>query len=122
MDLGKVIERSITLSPEVFKSVLMKNHKVDNSTLRIEDDHHRFMKLNNDICLRSQIDCYSINPETNLPFVFEIKSRSLCPIRYDVSNYLDYLDYNIDKRKGLHSSFEREYYDLIRGSFLKWTF
>lgn len=24
--------------------------------------------------------------------------------------------------RGLHSSFEREYYDLIRGAFLKWAF
>jgi hypothetical protein len=23
---------------------------------KIEDDYHRFMKLNNDICIRSQID------------------------------------------------------------------
>jgi len=35
-------------------------------------------------------------------------------------NYLNYLDYKITKYKGLHESFEREYYDLIRGGFLKY--
>jgi hypothetical protein len=30
------------------------------------------------------------------------------------------LDYEIVKNKGRHSSYEREYYDLIRGGFLKY--
>jgi hypothetical protein len=33
---------------------------------------------------------------------------------------VDYLDYHIIKFKGLFGSFEREYYDLIRGGFLKY--
>lgn len=41
-------------------------------------------------------------------------------MRYDISNYIDYLDYDITKYKGAHSSFEREFYDLIRGGFLKY--
>lgn len=90
--------------------------------LKINDDHHRFMKLNNEICLRSQIDCYDIDPDTKDPFVFEIKTRSVCPIRYDLFNYTDYLDYRINSYRGLHSSFEREYYDLIRGGFIKYAF
>ena len=85
-------------------------------------DHHRFMKLNNDVCLRSQIDCKAINPITKKPFVFEIKTRTCCPMRYDFNNYFEYYDYKIDKKNGIHSSFEREYYDLIRGGFLKYSF
>ena len=32
------------------------------------------------------------------------------------------MDYTITNYKGLHSSFEREYYDLIRGGFMKYCF
>lgn len=52
--------------------------------------------------------------------MFEVKTRATAPLRYDLQNHIDYLDYHIVKLKGLHSSFEREYYDLIRGGFLKY--
>jgi len=124
MDLGKVLERFLTLTPEVFNGALLgkDKEKAKENKNAIPDDHHRFMKLNNDICLRSQIDCYSMNKKTNKPFVFEIKTRTCCPMRYDFNNYTDFLDYRITDVKGLHSSFEREYYDLIRGAFLKYSF
>jgi hypothetical protein len=41
-------------------------------------------------------------------------------LRYEIYNYIDYLDYEIVKYKGKHSSYEREFYDLIRGGFLKY--
>lgn len=52
--------------------------------------------------------------------VFELKTRATSVMRYDISNYIDYLDYEIGKHKGQHSSYEREFYDLIRGGFLKY--
>lgn len=124
LDLGKVLERFLTLPQDVFKEALLSKEEIDPKRLDslIPDDYHRFMKLNNDICLRSQIDCYSIDPITNKPFVFEIKTRTCCPMRYDFENYANFFDYRISEAKGLHSSYEREYYDLIRGAFLKYAF
>jgi len=69
--------------------------------------------------LRSQIDARGTDADGN-PIVFELKTRATAPLRYDIINYIDFLDYNIVKFKGQHSSFEREYYDLIRGGFLKY--
>lgn len=42
----------------------------------------------------------------------------MAPIRYDLDNYTNYLNYNVRSRGGTAESFEREYYDLIRGSFM----
>lgn len=42
----------------------------------------------------------------------------MAPIRYDLENYINYLNYNVRSRGGSAESFEREYYDLIRGSFM----
>ena len=69
--------------------------------------------------LRSQIDARGYD-ENGKPIVFELKTRATAPLRYDIVNYIDYLDYEIVKAKGLHSSFEREFYDLVRGGFLKY--
>lgn len=120
MGLGKVMERQFCMTQKDFEEQLVVG-KVDHSLPLIDDDHHRFMKLNNNICLRSQIDAAS-KLDNGEHIVFEIKTRSVCPIRYDLDNYEDYLDYRINSYKGLHSSFEREYYDLIRGGFMKYCF
>ncbi|CAD8078816.1 unnamed protein product [Paramecium sonneborni] len=111
---GKIVERQLTQEKEEFENRYIK---LDPQMPNIED-FHRFMELNNEMCLRSQIDCRNRSED---PFVFEIKARGACPIRYDYPNYRDYLDYEINQYRGLFQSFEREYYDLIRGAFLKWA-
>ena len=115
MNSGKIIERQLTQERDEF------NKRYVNLDSEVEPipDFHRFMKLNNELCLRSQIDCRSKGEN---PIVYEIKARSVCPIRYDYPNYADYMDYVINKYKGNYCSYEREYYDLIRGAFLKWAF
>jgi len=53
---------------------------------------------------------------------FEIKTRAVAPIRYDISKYKDFLDYEVNQYIGLISSYEREFYDLIRGGFMKYFY
>jgi len=83
-----------------------------------EEDYFRYMMVGN-MFLRSQIDTRG-EDENGDPIVFELKTRATAPMRYDIVNYIDYLDYNIIKCKGQHSSFEREFFDLVRGGFLKY--
>jgi len=49
--------------------------------------------------LRSQIDARGTDADGN-PIVFELKTRATAPLRYDIVNYIDFLDYNIVKFKG----------------------
>ena len=76
------------------------------------------MKSGN-LMLRSQIDAQGIDAQGN-SVVFELKTRATSVLRYEIFNYIDYLDYEIVKYKGKHSSYEREFYDLVRGGFLKY--
>lgn len=69
--------------------------------------------------LRSQIDTAGKDAHGN-DIVFELKTRATAVMRYDIANYIDYLDYEVGKYKGRHSSYEREFYDLVRGGFLKY--
>ena len=45
MDLGKVMERQLTLDPVTFNNALSKNAPKD-AHIQLDEDHHRFMKLN----------------------------------------------------------------------------
>ena len=49
--------------------------------------------------LRSQIDAAGVDENGN-PIVFELKTRATAPLRYDITNYIDFLDYKIVKYKG----------------------
>jgi len=81
---------------------------------------HRMRKMNN-MLVRSQIDCEAVSDDGSY-YVYEIKTRAVAPQRYDVENVKDYLDYEIMKRSGVHSSYEREYFDLIRSILIKYYF
>jgi len=84
----------------------------------LQEDYFRYMRSGK-MMLRSQIDTRGVDEDGN-DIVFELKTRAIAPQRYDINNYIDYLDYEIGKFRGREQSYEREYYDLIRGGFLKY--
>lgn len=86
------------------------------------------------LLIRSQLDAH----HPALPFqYFDVKTRATHEIRINLKNYKDWLGkyallpvYVIDllksrhitSFKGLHHSFEKEFYDMSRGAFLKYFF
>lgn len=69
--------------------------------------------------MRSQLDC--VDPRLPGTGVFDIKTRAALPIRMDQLNYEENSGYQIQHLTGPMQSFEREYYDLIRAAFLKYS-
>ncbi|CAG9331924.1 unnamed protein product [Blepharisma stoltei] len=121
--MGIVLETMFTTEKELFKRVMdptVEISKEDMEILHSSSRSYRYRQLGN-ILVRSQIDCESVS-ETGEYFVFEIKTRACAPIRYDVKNWENYLDYKIETRTGVHSSYEREYFDLCRSILLKYFF
>ena len=125
--MGKYMETMLTTDADFFNDhyVLDPTTNMPKSQINPESmqelqkqDYYRYMKAGN-MFLRSQIDTAGEDENGN-PIVFEIKTRATAPLRYDLINFIDYLDYHIIKQKGQHSSYEREFYDLIRGGFLKY--
>lgn len=121
IQMGKILERVYTMEPDHFNATFIKGKQNLGLYPPVDDDYHRFMILNDKICLRSQIDCKTTLADGR-NIVFEIKTRALAPIRYDVFEWSKYLDYYIDPIYGEMHSYEREYYDLIRGAMLKYFF
>ena len=119
MDMGHIIEKMCTMEPAEFEGCFLKS-KQDLGKFKIpNEDYHRLMKIEDDMLIRSQLDCQGKDLEGN-NIVFEIKSRALAFMRYRVTEYYKFLDYPISKMFGVDNSYEREYYDMIRGAFAKY--
>ena len=127
LKMGKYMERMFTTDAEYFNDHYVldpitnkpkKQMTAEEMAEFQEEDYFRYMKAGK-LFLRSQIDACGKDENGN-PIVFELKTRATAPLRYEISNYVDFLDYNIVTCKGQHSSFEREFYDVVRGGLLKY--
>ena len=118
LKMGKYMEKIFTNDEESFRQKYMQIGKLIDIS---EPEYFNFVTYDK-ILLRSQIDCSTLLEKTKKNIFFEIKTRACSPIRYDINNYKDYLDYEIKTLTGIQNSYEREFYDLIRGGFLKYIF
>lgn len=150
LDLGKSMERMLTMSKEEFVHKLVLHDaptqvslnslsssssassssplalvsdvpRVSNTSNNIgnsmpEIEYYNYLKVG-DIMLRSQIDCCD-----DLGRLFDLKTRAISAVRYDVENYIEHQQTRIKRISGKTHSFEREFYDMARSVFLKYTF
>ena len=119
MDMGHIIEKICIKDVEEFQGMYVKSHQDLEKYKTLDSDYHRFIKVDRDLLIRSQIDCQGVDAQGN-NIVFEIKSRAASVLRYRVWEYYKFLDYELKEIYGDLNTFEREYYDLIRGAFLKY--
>lgn len=114
--LGRSMEKMLTLPPSEF-SRLRKENSADAPTEKPRESYH-YSKLGN-LLMRSQLDCY--DPRLPGNGTFDLKTRAVLPVRLDVKNAAQGAGYQILQSVGLLESFEREYYDMIRAAFLKYS-
>uniref|UniRef100_A0A0A9YBH5 Uncharacterized protein n=1 Tax=Lygus hesperus TaxID=30085 RepID=A0A0A9YBH5_LYGHE len=75
-----------------------KSGKDNNGSKKVDFNTHHYMSVGN-ILIRSQLDC--CDPKLGTKCVFDLKTRATVPIRYDVRNFDEYLDYHIISKKGM---------------------
>ena len=112
------MEKMLTLPPEQME----KFRKDASHTLepheRGQPEAYHYTKSGT-ILMRSQLDCNDARlPGTG---VFDLKTRACIAVRMDVQRSDEGADYEIHHRTGVYNSFEREYYDMIRSAFLKYS-
>lgn len=120
--LGNILETFLTTTESKFKLF----HKENKSSLTQDKMKPSSQNTYNysqcgGFMMRSQLDC----KDSRLPNggVFDLKTRAVCAVRHD----LDYVqindgtDYQIKSLYGKFESFEREWYDLIRSTMLKYS-
>lgn len=129
VDLGKTLERMLTLDPDEFRRLVRKTPGQE--AVEVPQDFnastYNFSQVG-DFCLRSQLDCvYGGNK------IFDLKTRATHAVRNSFASppvegkdprdvYKPFVEtYKIDKQIGLYNSFEREVYDMMRSAFLKYS-
>ncbi|SZF04169.1 unnamed protein product [Blumeria hordei] len=116
--LGKSMEKLLTLPTEHFEKYRRQNSDQLTEKERNEKESYHYTTFG-DFLLRSQLDAYDSRlPGTGM---FDLKTRCVVSVRMDVSEYENSKGYEIRKSKGEWESFEREYYDMIRAAFLKYS-
>jgi hypothetical protein len=116
--LGKSMEKFLTLPTEGFEKYRRENSDQISAEERNEAETFHYTTMG-DFLMRSQLDAHDHRlPGTGM---FDLKTRAVVSIRMDVSEYEQGMGYEIRGRHGEWESYEREYYDMIRAAFLKYS-
>lgn len=121
MKMGHILEKKLTTSPAEFEAYrLNRTDNLPESRMKADQSAEAFAFCQlGSLLVRSQIDA----ADSRLPGkLFDIKTRASLPIRMNSANWSAYTDYKIFSPTGLYNSYEREYYDMARSAFLKYSF
>jgi len=114
--LGRSMEKLLTLKKDEYERY--RKSTLNHSPSDPQDEAFNYTTLG-DFLMRSQLDAQDARlPGTGM---FDLKTRAVVSIRMDVHHYERGQDYEIRHRLGEWESYEREYYDMIRAAFLKYS-
>ncbi|KAK1149905.1 hypothetical protein N8T08_003461 [Aspergillus melleus] len=119
MNLGKSMEKLLTLPKEDFERYRRSSaNKISAEEEQAVPESYHYSTLG-DFVMRSQLDAY--DPRLPGTGMFDLKTRAVVSIRMDAQNFEDGVGYEIRHNYGGFESYEREFYDMIRAAFLKYS-
>ena len=116
--LGKSMEKLLTLDTDEFERYRKSSpDQISEEERKLPECYH--YTTMGDFLMRSQLDAHNkYLPGTGM---FDLKTRAVVTIRMDAENYEMLKGYEIRDRFGEWESYEREYHDMIRAAFLKYS-
>ena len=117
MSLGKSIEKLLTLEKKEFEMYRKSARSVGESLVQKPEQYH-YGEIGN-FLMRSQLDAH--DPRLPGSGMFDLKTRAVAAVRMSLSDHEKGQGYEIKGLYGTWESYEREYYDLIRSAFLKYS-
>ncbi|KAG9245239.1 mitochondrial protein Pet127-domain-containing protein [Calycina marina] len=118
MMLGKSMEKLLTLPKHEYEKYLMSNADELPEEARHEPETFHYSTIG-DFLLRSQLDAY--DPRLPGTGMFDLKTRACISVRMDTKDWKNASGYEIRNSTGELESYEREYYDMTRAAFLKYS-
>ena len=117
MMLGKSMEKLLTLPKADYERYRKENSHSVTEEERTAPEAYEYTIMG-DFLMRSQLDAY----DSRLPGTgkFDLKTRAVVSVRMDASNYEPMTGYEIKTLQGRFQSYEREYYDMMRSTMLKY--
>jgi len=116
--LGKSMEKLLTLPKEEFELYRATKSDQLSDEARYGPETYHYSTLGK-FMMRSQLDAY--DPRIPGTGMFDLKTRAVVSVRMNIRDFERGLGYEIRNRFGQWESFEREYYDMIRSAFLKYS-
>ncbi|KAK5660125.1 hypothetical protein OQA88_13594 [Cercophora sp. LCS_1] len=116
--LGKSMEKLLTVPKEKFELYRKRNSDALPDEERNAPESFNYTILG-DFMMRSQLDAY--DPMVPNGGLFDLKTRAVVTIRMDARNPKKGDSYEIIRRHGNWQSYEREYFDMMRSAFLKYS-
>lgn len=116
--LGRSLEKLLTLPREEYEMYRRERSNELTEEQKNSDNAFHYTMMG-DFILRSQLDAK--DPRLPGEGIFDIKTRAVLSIRMDAKDYQKGLGYEIRQKYGQFESFEREYFDMIRSAFLKYS-
>ncbi|OQE43672.1 hypothetical protein PENCOP_c003G01252 [Penicillium coprophilum] len=119
MHLGKSMEKQLTLPKEKFE----RYRRSDANKITAEEEasvpeSYHYSTIGK-FLMRSQLDAY--DPRLPGTGMFDLKTRAVVSIRMEPVEHKRGMGYEIRRRFGKWESYEREYFDMIRAAFLKYS-
>ncbi|KAI5281878.1 hypothetical protein KEM52_003841, partial [Ascosphaera acerosa] len=128
MHLGKSMEKLLTVPMEEFERYRktspdrppadQQQQQQQQQQLSVDPEVYHYSTCG-DFLMRSQLDAH--DPRLPGTGMFDLKTRAVVSIRMDAQNHEEGMGYQIKSRFGTFESFEREYFDMIRAAFLKYS-
>ncbi|OAP56835.1 hypothetical protein AYL99_08947 [Fonsecaea erecta] len=119
MSLGRSMEKLLTLDKDEFERYRRtKDAAKDPQMPATEPEVYHYSGLG-EFLLRSQLDAH--DPRLPGTGMFDLKTRAVAAVRMMVHNHEVGAGYQIKERFGTWESYEREYYDMMRSAFLKYS-
>ncbi|KAI4723564.1 Pet127-domain-containing protein [Aureobasidium sp. EXF-10727] len=118
MLLGRSMEKLLTMPTSEFERYRMDKSSGISEVERNKPESYHYSSLG-DFLLRSQLDAQDDRlPGTGM---FDLKTRAVLPIRMQSQDHEPMTGYEISKAQGQYESYEREYYDMLRSTALKYS-
>ncbi|KAG9684962.1 Pet127-domain-containing protein, partial [Aureobasidium melanogenum] len=118
MLLGRSMEKLLTMPTSTFERYRKDKSSGVSEVERNQPEAYHYSSLG-DFLLRSQLDAQDDRlPGTGM---FDLKTRAVLPIRMQSQDHEPMTGYEITQAQGQYESFEREYYDMMRSTALKYS-
>ena len=116
--IGRSVEKLLTLDTEGYERYRKSNSSQITEQERNAPESFHYSTLG-DFLMRSQLDAY--DPRLPGTGMFDLKTRAVVTIRMDAKHPEAGQGYELKSRLGEFESYEREYFDMIRAAFLKYS-
>ena len=119
MNLGKSMEKQLTMPKDQFERYRRSDpNKITAEEEAATPESYHYSTAGK-FLMRSQLDAY--DPRLPGTGMFDLKTRAVVSIRMEATEHERGMGYEIRRRFGKWESYEREYFDMIRAAFLKYS-